>query len=67
MMWMTEYVRKIKQGFRDRYGYEPVEQRGDDLRFAEGQIPDGEYPMEIDGKVDKVKMIDGKINCCNFD
>jgi hypothetical protein len=30
-------------------------------------VPDGEYPMTIDGKLDHVRVEGGKINCCNFE
>jgi len=30
-------------------------------------VPDGEYPMEIDGRLDKVRVVDGYIHCCNFE
>jgi len=29
-------------------------------------VPDGEYPMEINGRTDKVIIEKGCINCCNF-
>ena len=63
-MWMTDYIREIKIQFRDTYNFIPD-------RFVDGEpcfnhIPDGEYPMIIEDKLDKVRIIDGKINCCNF-
>jgi hypothetical protein len=30
-------------------------------------VPDGEYPMVVDGKVDKVVIAKGKIYCHNFE
>lgn len=30
-------------------------------------IPDGDYPMTINGKLDNVKLMNGFISCCNFD
>jgi len=64
-MWMTEYIREIKRQFRDVHGFTPS-------RVVEGEpcfehIPDGEYPMTIDGKLDKVRIVQGSISCCNFD
>lgn len=29
-------------------------------------VPDGEYPMVIDGKRDNVRIEGGKIHCCNY-
>lgn len=64
-MWMTDYIRAIKCQFRDTYGFVPTGGTADDPTFA--SIPDGEYPMAIDGKLDRVAIVDGKIICCNFD
>lgn len=66
-MSMLEYIRQIKIKFRDQYKFKPARTEGTEPVFAVGQIPDGEYPMKIDGKLDKVKVINGAINCCNFD
>jgi len=30
-------------------------------------VPDGVYPMEIDGKINNVRIENDKIFCCNFD
>jgi hypothetical protein len=35
--------------------------------FARGFIPDGEYPMTIDGRLDRVRLVGGKIRCGNFE
>lgn len=63
-MGMIEYIREIKRQFRDTYNFKPS-------RVVDGEpcfdgIPDGEYPMTIDGKMDKVRIIHGTISCCNF-
>lgn len=63
-MWMTEYIREIKNQFRDKYGFKPSRTVGGEPCFE--NIPDGEYPMVIDGKTDKVKIVNGSISCCNF-
>ena len=66
-MWMTDYIHEIKRQFRDVYGFAPSKvEEIDDPIFDEGQIPDGVYPMEIEGKTDYVKIVDGSINCCNY-
>lgn len=61
---MTNYIREIKKQFRDKYHFKPSRMVGYEPLFD--FIPDGEYPMEIDGKVDKVKVVNGKLSCCNF-
>ena len=66
-MWMTDYIREIMRQFHDVYGFVPVTRRGNEIKFGQGQIPDGEYPMTIEGKVDKVRMVGGKISCCNYE
>lgn len=63
-MWMTQYISEIKKKLRDQYRFKPS-------RTVEGEpcfdnIPDGEYPMRIDGKLDRVKIVNGGISCCNF-
>ena len=62
---MTSYICEIKKQWRDVYGFTPSRMVGDEPCFD--NIPDGEYPMVINGKKDNVKLIDGKINCCNWD
>jgi hypothetical protein len=66
-MWMTDYIREIKRQFRDVYHFTPVRGTDDDPTFAEGAIPDGEYPMTIEGELDRVRIVGGAISCCNFD
>jgi hypothetical protein len=50
-MWMTDVVRETKRQLRDKYGFKPTHTIGtppfDEPVFAEGSIPDGEYPMDI--------------------
>ena len=52
-MWMTDYIREIQGWFEKNVTVRPV--------------PDGTYPMKIDGKMDYVVIENGLINCCNFD
>lgn len=63
-MWMTDYIREVKKKFRDQYSFVPSRTIGGEPCFD--SIPDGEYPMEIDGKKDCVKIVNGGISCCNF-
>jgi hypothetical protein len=65
-MWMTDYILEIKKQFRDVYGFKP-NSRSTSQEPLFDDIPDGEYPVVIDGKTDKVIIKDGKINCCNFE
>jgi hypothetical protein len=67
MIDMLDYIQAVKRQFRDVYGFLPKEDYGDEVIFAEGQIPDGEYPMTIDGRLDKVRITKGTIYCCNFE
>lgn len=64
-MWMADYIREIKKQFRDKYGFTPSKTVGGEPCFD--NIPDGMYPMRIEGKLDHVKIEKGKISCCNFD
>lgn len=65
-MWMTCYINEIKRQFRDKYNFIPTGGTESEPLFN-NSIPDGEYPMEIDGKIDNVKIKDSAISCCNFD
>jgi hypothetical protein len=63
-MWMTQYIDAIKRGFIDDYGFpENPEKPGCVL----GAVPDGCYPMKIEGKLDYVVIKNDSIGCCNFD
>jgi hypothetical protein len=61
-MWMTDYVREIQRQFIDVYGY-PSRL---DMPGVPSGVPDGEYPMAIDGRVDRVQIVEGKIRCMNI-
>lgn len=61
---MTEYIRAIKRKLATQYHFKPSRVVGDEPCFE--NLPDGVYPMEIDGRLDKVKIEGGKISCCNF-
>ena len=53
-MWMTQYLEEIKRQFVEVY------------KLNLESVPDGQYPMTINGKVDNVQVINGKLHCCNF-
>lgn len=52
-MWMTTYIDAVKEWFRENYPN------------AFPDIPDGEYIATIDGKLDRIIIENGNINCCN--
>jgi len=62
---ITDYAKKVKRALRDIYEFVPTGGTEEEPIFD--HIPDGEYPMEIDGKHDNVIIRDGRIDCCNFD
>jgi len=62
-MWMTDYIREIQRQFIEVYNF-PENPENPGLPMG---VTDGDYPMTIDGKLDQVKIVNGKINCCNFD
>lgn len=64
-MWMSDYINAIKRGFRDQIGLTPTGGTKDEPLFD--NVPDGEYPLVIEGKRDRVRIVKGKIHCCNFD
>ena len=64
---MIDYIRKIKVELFKTYGFQPIDPNAGELIYKEGQVPDGEYPMVIDGKKDNVKIINGYFHCCNFE
>lgn len=64
-MWMITYIREIKRQFRDVYKFTPLPGSTEDEPLVE--VPDGEYLMTIEGKVDHVRIVGGNIHCCNFD
>ena len=64
-MSMIQYIKSVKQGFRDQHGFTPSGGTDDDPLFE--SIPDGDYPMTINGKTDNVKITGGTISCCNWD
>lgn len=58
---MIDYIYEIQQQLCDVYNFP---------RGADGLpvgVPDGEYPMNIKGRRDAVRIVDGQIHCCRFD
>lgn len=63
-MRMIEYVAEIKRQLRDTHHYQPSRIIGGELIFD--SFPDGEYPMVIEGKLDRVLVVNGAFQCCRF-
>lgn len=59
-MWMTEFIREVKKQLRDEHGFKPTGIVGGELIFAPGVIPDGIYPVTIEGKLCQVELRGGK-------
>ena len=64
-MWMTDYIRAVKRELRDEHHLPVLPGGTEDDPLVDA--PDGEYPMTIEGKLDRVRIQGGKIFCCNFD
>lgn len=64
-MMFLGYMNKVKNAFHDQWGFEPIERKFGDCRY-DGIIPDGFYPMIIDGKIDCVQVGGDRITCGNL-
>lgn len=63
-MNMLSYIAAIQKQLIAQHGFkENPAKPGVPL----GPVPDGEYPMTIEGKLDNVRIKNNKINCCNWD
>lgn len=60
---MLEYIQEIQRQLIEVYNY-PENQEKPGCPIG---VTDGEYPMTINGKLDKVRIKDGNIFCCNFE
>lgn len=63
MSSMTDYIKKIQKKFITQYKFK----ENPNSPGLPMDVPDGEYPMKIDGKLDNVRIENGKIHCCNFE
>lgn len=62
-VWMTDYIREIQKQLITKYGFpENPDEPGLPLN-----VVDGEYPMTLFGKHDRVRVVNGSIDCCNFE
>lgn len=59
-MWMTEYIQEIQRQLITKYAFK---RGGND---CPQDVPDGAYPMIIEGQLDLVIIRNGGIWCCNF-
>lgn len=60
---MQGYIDEIKRQFISVYGFK----ENPKIPGVPMGVPDGEYPMKIGEKTDKVRIENGKIYCCNFE
>lgn len=58
------YIRSVQRGFIEQHKFP---ENPDKPGCVLGEVPDGCYPMAIDGRVDYVVIKNGMIGCCNFD
>jgi len=49
-------IREIRRQFRDVYGFTPSGGTTDNPLFSKGQLPDGDYPMTINNKLEQVRI-----------
>lgn len=63
-MWMTYYIQAVKREFENTYHFIPTGGTPSEPTFD--NIPDGEYPMIINGRTDNVRVADNKLYVCNF-
>ena len=57
------YIREIQHQLIKKYGFSVKV----DASRAPIDVPDGEYPMTIDGRLDHVRVENGKLSFGNFD
>lgn len=62
-MWMIEYVNEVKRQLRDVYKFKP-NNHGSDIDPCFDHIPDGIYPMIIEGKQEYPIVCEGKFILC---
>jgi len=58
-MSMIETIRLVKQKFRDEYGFKPDRVDGNEPLFD--RIPDGDYPMILDGTHHIIRIKNNRI------
>lgn len=63
-MMMTDYIRAVKMRLLTTFPETCtlLEQQGEEVIIS---LPDGVYPIEIEGKIDYVAIERDRIFCCN--
>ena len=64
---MVDYINAVKRGLRDEHGFVPNGGTDSEPLFADDAMPDGVYPVNIEGRLDRVRIERGRIYCCNFE
>ena len=64
-MWCFNYIKEVKRQLHTKYKFKPSRIVGNEYCFD--NIPNGVYPMKIEGKIDYVKMVDGVIKYCDWE
>lgn len=57
---MMQYIQTVQENLISEYGFDKGE------NGCPQDVPDGAYPMMIDGDLDLVLIINGTISCCNL-
>ncbi len=65
IMGITEYMREVKTALRTQHHLRPSRVVEDQPLFD--YLHDGDYPMVIAGKLDRVRVVEGRFECCRFD
>ena len=58
-MWMTDFIRQVQRNLVDDYGFPPNPDHP--TMPAEGSVPDGRYPMTIDGVAYDIEVRNDKL------
>lgn len=64
MFGMLGYISAVQRGLINQHGFP---ENPDKPGCVLGDVPDGWYPMTINGKVDRVRIKNNLISCCNFE
>ena len=66
-MWYSDYISEINKQLVTKYKFPRRKDIKNQILPEIGSVKDGNYPMKIGGKIDNVKIINGTINCCDWD
>jgi hypothetical protein len=62
---MLAYINEINRLLHEQYGFPYTHPEGGPAGGV--AVPDGEYPMEIDGRIDNILIEGDKIFCRRFE